>query len=223
MQSLNILILEDELVIALHISKTLKKIGFKNIFKATKSEEAFKIANENKIDLLFSDIKIDGDIDGVETAKILQNLYKLPVIFITAHNDQDILARACEVDFIGYLLKPYRVDELETLIFFAISKYKLLNDDTNIIQIQGYTYNKTTKELLINNIQVELTKKEQLFISSIFLSTNTIIPYEIIDQSVWQNSYVLDYTRRTFLSRIRKKLINLDIRVEKNVGIGIFQ
>lgn len=223
MNSLNILILEDDLVISLHITKTLKKLGFKNIFKATKSEEAFQLANENKMDLLFSDIKIDGEIDGVDTAKILQSLYKLPVIFITAYNDKATLNRVCEVDFVGYLIKPYRVDELETLIFFAISKFELLKDDINIIQIQDYEYNKMTKELIYKNTQIKLTKKEQLFVSLMFSNVNTIVPYEIIDQSVWQNSYVIDYNRRTFLSRIRSKLINLDIHVEKNIGIGIFQ
>lgn len=222
MDSLNILILEDDLVISLHITKTLKKLGFRNIFKATKSEEAFQLANENKIDLLVSDIKIDGEIDGVDTAKILQSLYKLPVIFITAYNNKATLNRVCEIGFVGYLIKPYRVDELETLIFFAISKYKLLNN-TNIINIQNYEYNKITKELIYNDTQIKLTKKEQLFISLLFSNQNTIVSYEIIDQSIWQNSYVVDYNRRTFLSRIRKKLINLDIHVEKNIGIGIFQ
>lgn len=223
MQKLNILILEDELVIALHISKTLKKIGFRNIFKATKSEEAFKIANENKIDLLFSDIKIDGDIDGIETVIILQNLYKIPVIFITAYTDKATLNRVCEIDFVGYLIKPYRVDELETLIFFAISKYKLLKDDINIINIQNYEYNKITKELIHNNTQIELTKKEQLFISLLFSNQNTIVPYEIIDQSIWQNSYVSDNTRRTFFYRIKQKLPDINFIMEKNIGIGLFQ
>ena len=208
MNSLNILILEDDLVISLHITKTLKKLGFKNIFKATKSEEAFQLANENKMDLLFSDIKIDGEIDGVDTAKILQNLYKLPVIFKPVKSPRT---------------KAYRVDELETLIFFAISKFELLKDDINIIQIQDYEYNKITKELIYKNTQIKLTKKEQLFVSLMFSNVNTIVPYEIIDQSVWQNSYVVDYNRRTFLSRIRSKLINLDIHVEKNIGIGIFK
>lgn len=223
MNSLNILILEDDLVISLHITKTLKKLGFRNIFKSSNANDALEIAHKNKIDLLFSDIKINGEIDGVDTAKILQSLYKLPVIFITAYNDKSTLNRVCEVDFVGYLIKPYRVDELETLIFFAISKFELLKDDINIIQIQNYEYNKMTKELIYNNILINLTKKEQLFVSLMFSNVNTIVPYEIIDQSIWQNSYVLDYTRRTFLSRIRKKLINLDIHVEKNSGVGIFQ
>jgi DNA-binding response OmpR family regulator len=222
MDSLNILILEDDLVISLHITKTLKKLGFRNIFKATNANDALELAHKNKIDLLLSDIQLNGDLDGIETTKILQRLYSIPVIFITAYSDKTTLTNVCEVDFVGYLIKPYRVDELETLIFFAISKYKLLNN-TNIINIQNYEYNKITKELIYNDTQIKLTKKEQLFISLLFSNQNTIVSYEIIDQSIWQNSYVVDYNRRTFLSRIRKKLINLDIHVEKNIGIGIFQ
>jgi len=218
----NILIVEDELIIYMDIASTLQKIGFKNIYNARDSKKALEIASKQKIDILFSDIKIEGDVDGVDTAKILQNLYNMPVIFITAHNDQEILLRASKVDFIGYLLKPYREDELETLIHLSISKFNLLDRSNNLISRDNYTYNKKEQKLYDqNNKEVILTKKEQLFISLLFYNINSIVPYSKIDDIVWFDTYVSDNTRRNLIYRLRNKLIDLKFTLEKNIGIGL--
>lgn len=215
---LNILIVEDELIIYVHLEKTLKKLGFEHIHVAKNSKRALEIASQNKIDLLFSDIKIEGDMDGIDTAKILQNLYKLPVIFITAYKDQETLLRASEIDFLGYLLKPYRVDELEALLTLAISKYQLIPNN-NTIKVGEYSYQKNQNILYKNEIEVQLSKKERLFTSLMFNSKNSIVPYSVIEEIIWQNDAVEDNARRTFIYRVKNKLPPL--HVEKDVGIGI--
>ena len=222
MNRLNILIIEDEVIIYIHIERTLKKLGFKNIYKAKNSKTAIEIAKKNKIDLLFSDIKIEGDIDGIETSKILQNLYQIPVIFITAYRDNETLKKVVDVDFLGYLIKPYRIDELETLIHLAIIKYKLLESQNYVICIGKYSYNRQTKELKLKEQKIELTKKEQLFISLIFSHLDNFVQYEVIDKTVWYDACVSHNTRRTFFYRIKQKLPNLNFKIEKNLGIGLF-
>lgn len=220
MKNLNFLILEDELIIYMHISQSLKKFGIKNIHIARSSKEALEIASLNKIDILFSDIKIKGSVDGIETSKILQSLYNIPVIFITAHCEEDTLERASGVDFIGYLLKPYREDELETLIKLAISRFSIRN--FNNISYGSYIFDKKNNSLLKDGENILLSKKEKLFISLLFYNLNRIISYEIIDTTVWQDEMVSDNTRRTFLYRLKNKFQDIDIKIEKNIGIGLF-
>jgi len=219
MNNLNVLILEDELIIYVHLKKTLTKLGFKHIHIAKDAKRAFEIASKTKIDILFSDIKINGDIDGIDAAKTLQNLYKLPVVFITAYKDQDILLRASEVDFIGYLLKPYRVDELEALINLTIAKYRLMIKTDSVIKINSYAFDKTNNKLFKNNQEIKLTKKEQLFIALLFNSKGYLVPYTIIDEAIWQGKVVTDNTRRTFLYRVKNKLVGLEFCVQKSIGI----
>ncbi len=222
MKNLNVLILEDELIIYVHLKMTLKKLGLEHIHIARDAKSAFEIASKIKIDILFSDINIEGDIDGVDTAKTLQNLYKLPVVFITAYKDQEILLRASEVDFIGYLLKPYRVDELETLIKLAIVKYELINKVDNFITLNDYKFDKTKNKLLKDNKEVKLTKKEQLFVSLMFNSKGNIVPYSIIDETLWQDRAVNDNARRTFIYRVKSKLVGLEFHIENSIGIALF-
>ncbi len=223
MQNLNVLIIEDEIIIYMHITKTLKQLGFKNIQVAKDAQTAIEIAKKSKIDLVFSDIKIKGEIDGIETSQILQTLYGVPIIFITAYKDEETLLRASNVDFIGYLLKPYRQDELEALIKIAIIKYNLSLSQNSTITINKYTYNKITKELQYENEIINLTKKEHLFIALFTTNLNAIIPYNIIDKTVWYKDFVSENTRRTFIYRIKNKLKGLDFRIEKNIGIGLFE
>ncbi len=221
MKNLNVLIIEDELIIYVHLKKTLKKLGFEHIHIARDAKSAFDIARKTKIDMLFSDVNIEGDIDGINAAKTLQHLYKLAVVFITAYKDKDILLRASEVDFMGYLLKPYRVDELETLIVLAIAKYKLINKTNDIVISNNYTFNKTNNKLSKDNKEIKLTKKEQLFIALMFNSKGNIVPYGVIDESIWHAGVVSDSTRRTFISRVKNKLIGLEFNIEKAIGIGL--
>lgn len=219
--NLNILIIEDELIIYVHLEKTLRQLGFTTIYKARTAKDALNVAATHHIDLLFSDIQIEGDMDGIDTARTLQNLYGLPVIFITAYKDQETLQRASSVDFLGYLLKPYRVDELDTLIKLAISKYSLRTSKSQNIPFGEYIYDKTCHKLYHNNNEVELTKKEQLFIMLMCQSKGSIISYQVLDDTLWQGEIVKENTRRTFLYRLKSKLNDFPFLIEKNIGIRV--
>jgi DNA-binding response OmpR family regulator len=222
MEALNVLVIEDEIVIYMHIIKTLKCLGFKNIYVARNAKDAFDIATKLKIDLVFSDIKIEGEMDGIETSKQLQLLYRVPIIFITAYKDEETLIRASGVDFIGYLLKPYRQDELEALIKIAIVRFELLQTQNNCTIYEQYEYHKKTKELFFCHQNIKLTKKESLFVTLMFSNINTYVSYETLDKIVWYDDFVSENTRRTFIYRIKQKLKNLNLKIEKNSGIGLF-
>lgn len=223
MKNLHVLIVEDEIIIYMHISETLKKFGFEHIHTARNGEDALLLASQIKIDLLFCDIKINGQKDGVEVAKTIQHLYQTPVIFITAYSDQEILRRVAKVDFVGYLLKPYRIDELETLISLAISKYDLIECLNACVTVGDYVFYKKENILYKDKAPVILTKKESLFMMLLFNNINMIISYEVIDETVWHDTFVADNARRTFIYRFKTKLPNLHVKIEKGIGVGVFQ
>lgn len=222
MDNLNILIVEDEIIIYMHITRTLKNLGIKNIYTARTSEEALIIALDTKIDILFSDIKIEGEVDGIDTASQLQSLYGLPVIFITAYKDKEMLERVSKLDIIGYLLKPFRVDELEALIGLAISKYSLGSENQLLVLNETSTYCKKEKKIYKNDLEINLTKKERIFLVLLLENINSYVSYELIESLVWYDEVVNDSTRRTFYSRVRQKLENLNFQTQRACGIGIF-
>ncbi len=220
MKNINILIIEDQLIIYLHLIKVLNSIGLKKIFVARNAEKAIEIAKSRKINLLLSDIKIQGEKTGIDAVSVIQTIYNVPVIFITAFYDNEILKKISNIDIIGYLLKPYRVDELEVLIKLAIEKYNLNSNDNNIVY-KNYIYCFKENKLFYNDIEVDLTKKEKVLVHLLFTNINKIITYDTLENIIWQNNYVLENTRRNLIYRFKKKNPDLNILIEKNVGISL--
>ncbi len=71
------------------------------------------------------DIKIKGDIDGIQAARKIRESYGIPVIFLTAYSDKNILEKAKLVQPLGYILKPYKIDELKSVVEIALYKAEM--------------------------------------------------------------------------------------------------
>ncbi|GGD36126.1 hypothetical protein GCM10012288_07630 [Malaciobacter pacificus] len=222
MEKINILIIEDDKIIALHISKILKRIGIKNIHKTSNANDAFDLIKTNGINLVLSDIKIEGALDGINIVESLQNLYDIPVIFISAYKDAETLRRVSQTNFLGYLLKPFRKEELEVLINLAINKYNLSTTNNIIVINDYYSFDKNKNILFFNEQKVPLSQKEILALTLLSNNLNSYVSYELFESTVWFNSNVNDNTRRIFIHRLKNKLQKLEIKIEKNVGVGIF-
>ena len=91
MKKLNVLIIEDESIISIHLKKSVTALGYNVVATARDSNEVLKIIDTAKIDIALVDIKINGDIDGIQIATILSTTYNIPIIFITAFKDKDTL------------------------------------------------------------------------------------------------------------------------------------
>ena len=89
-----ILIVEDEVIIASDMKKKLEEAGHSVIDIATKGEKAIEIALSLKPDLIFMDIMLSGKMDGIEAAKEIHNSSDIPIIFLTAHSEKQLLERA---------------------------------------------------------------------------------------------------------------------------------
>ncbi|MDZ4839210.1 MAG: response regulator [Bacteroidota bacterium] len=120
----NILIVEDEQITAKELRMSLEKMGYTVCATATSYQEALTFANANRPDIALMDIHIDGNKDGIQTAKALKTHYDIPVIFLTSQNDLEIVQKAKESDPFGYLIKPFRKSDLQTTIEIALFNHK---------------------------------------------------------------------------------------------------
>ena len=119
----NILIVEDELLIAKNTAKKLKGFGY-NVMKIVSTGWAAIdfVANE-KPDLILMDIAIKGEIDGIETASQIKGVCDVPIIFTTAYTNDETLERAAQTCCYGYLIKPYKDKELQATVKMILSKH----------------------------------------------------------------------------------------------------
>lgn len=118
-----ILILEDDRVVARDIQKQLTRIGHEVLGMAVRGEDAVNLALEMRPDLVLMDIRLGGEIDGVEAANQIKMKCQSPVIFLTAYSDDDTLRRASQAEPFGYLLKPFEDSQLRTVIEMALYKH----------------------------------------------------------------------------------------------------
>jgi DNA-binding response OmpR family regulator len=212
---LRILIIEDDSIIALQIQQIIKKLDCICISTVKNSKEALNIAKDKKIDFVISDINIDGTLDGIDTCKILQSKYNVDVLFLTAYNDIKTLQKASDIDFVGYILKPFRQDELETII--NLEKYKKVNN--NIYKIdKDYYYDIVNKILKYKDQLIRLTKKEVLLLDILIKNKNNVVSYRDIESYVWDLEYVDENTRRQLIHRFTSKLKDFPLELLKGVG-----
>lgn len=121
-----IMIVEDEIFFATHLQDYLKKIDFEVPHVSASGDEALERIPQLKPDLVLMDIKIKGSMDGIETAKIIYERYRTPIIFITAYSDMETLERARETFPFGFFVKPLDERQLGPAIIVALNKHKEL-------------------------------------------------------------------------------------------------
>ncbi len=218
---LKTVILEDEKIVAMHVSKVVQRLGHEVVAIAGDGEDALSVTKGCQCDLLISDIRIAGEKDGIEIAQTVQNRCNCQVIFITAYRDVKTLDRVAGVDFVGFLVKPFREDELETLVQIASlraqkeSRHNLLNIDS----VYSYCIDCTT--LFQERRPVELTEKEHRFLRALIEAGERLLSYEQLDQIVWGEAPVDSNTRRQLIYRFKQKVPYFPLKLVKGFGYRI--
>jgi PAS domain S-box-containing protein len=121
-QAAKILIVEDEQIVAVDIEGHLKRLGYRVMGRAASGEEACRKAAELEPDLVLMDIRLQGALDGIETAEQIRQSADMPIVFLTAYTDKDTLQRAKPVQPYGYIVKPFAERDLEAAIEVALYK-----------------------------------------------------------------------------------------------------
>ena len=101
-----VLIVEDEMILAKDLARSLKNLGYEITGMVTSAEEAIQEAEDSKPDLVLMDIKLTGEMDGIEAADQIGSRFDIPVVYLTGFAEKDVLERAKKTEPYGYLGKP---------------------------------------------------------------------------------------------------------------------
>ena len=124
MDTAEIMIVEDEAVVAMDLENKLQTLGFKVSATVPSGEEAIEAALTHQPGLILMDIMLQGEMDGIEAARVLRDVLDVPVIYLTSYSDQNTIERAKTTQPFGYLLKPFRERELLAAIEMAVYKHQ---------------------------------------------------------------------------------------------------
>jgi CheY-like chemotaxis protein len=115
-----ILIVEDDTIISELIEWRLKKMGYTVCGKVATGQDAINLTNETKPDAILMDISLQGDMDGIEAAKIIKEKFNKPIIFLTAYSDEKVLERIIPLKPTRYILKPFTDDDLRIALRLSL-------------------------------------------------------------------------------------------------------
>ena len=115
-----VLVVEDEKIIAKDIESTLKRIGHESAGSVARGEDAIMAAEREKPDMVLMDITLKGEMDGIEAAKIINDRFNIPIVYITAHQDEDTIEKTKGTNPYGYITKPLDDRDLSTAINSAM-------------------------------------------------------------------------------------------------------
>ncbi|AXH11828.1 response regulator transcription factor [Halarcobacter bivalviorum] len=213
LKNFTILYIEDEAGIRKNITEILKDL-FKETYVAKNAKEGYRLYEENKPDLIITDIKMPNE-NGIELIKRIRKVdSKVRVIITSAHTDLEYMLEATELHLVKYIIKPLT----EAKLIEALEAFIKSFDNARVYTLQeGWLFDESKSLIQSFDEEFKLTKKENQFLK-LLIQKNRIITYEEMENIIWNEDIMTPNAMRLFIKNFRKKLPN---NVLKNVqGTG---
>lgn len=225
MPKTKILIVEDESIVALDIKRILTNLQYEVTNMASDYFSAIESVEKNKPDIILMDVNLGKGKDGIETAKEIQINYNIPIIYITAYSDENTINRAISTNPMGYLLKPFKKDEIKSIILLTLYKLNQVSDfnkNSNHHNLGlNYYYDLDNEILFYKNNPLKLSIKERKLLTILVEAKGRIVSFREIEYILWPDAPISDSTLRTLIYRLRTKLEYKIIETISSVGCKI--
>lgn len=215
----SILIVEDNEVIVKGLRYLLEQEKFKvNVCKNAK--ETMDAVGKQDIDLVVLDITLP-DGDGFELCKYIKQYTDIPIIFLTAKDEEQDVVKGFDLGAEDYIIKPFRNRELLSRINNVLRRF---SRESNEILYKKIRINLDEKSVYIDNKNVEFTALEFKILVLLFTNIGKTITREQILEKIWDvaGNFVNDNTLTVYIKRIRDKLGEADyIKTIKGIGYQV--
>ena len=237
----NILIVDDEKMILNLLSHNLEKEGY-NVLQAEDGLQAIEVAQEKKPDLILLDVMLPK-LDGLSVCKRIKNMMNVPILMVTAKDDELDKILGLELGADDYITKPFNIRELLARVKANLRKYDIVSNmqkeqkdgksaetkkikRTNIIKVGVLTLDLDRFEVMVNDKVVDLTLREFELLKYLAQEPEQVITREKLLEKVWGYEYfgdirTVDVTVRRIREKIEKDTSNPKILITKR-GIGYY-
>jgi len=202
----NILLVEDDLSLIDGLEFSLRKNGF-SVDLARTVNEAFSIVRDNKHDLLILDLTLP-DGSGFEICKKVRQWSTVPIIFLTASDEEVNIVMGLDIGGDDYITKPFKLNELISRINALLRRAKLSGPELIELQSNGITVKLPESRVLKDNHEIELTTAEYRLLCILMQNPNAVLTREVILDRLWDSSgsFVDDNTLSVYVRRLRSKI-----------------
>lgn len=224
MNNTKILIIEDETIVALDIKRIVKSLGYEVTDTVTNFESAINSVEKNRPDIILSDINLNSDKNGIDIIETIQKKDFIPTIYITAYSDELTIQRAIKTNPMGYILKPFRKEDIKSALLLTI--YKLQNEkiekNSSFIKLNdGYFYDLKNETLYYNTKPIKLSIKERQLLTILVEAKGNIVSFSDLEYLLWPDAPVSNSSLRTLVYRLRTKLEYKCIETISSIGCKI--
>jgi signal transduction histidine kinase/ActR/RegA family two-component response regulator len=169
-----ILVVEDDIAVAKEIESMIRRQGYEVSTVVASEDAAFSAVARSQPDLVLVDMQLRGGMDGIEISKQIQSRLKIPVVYITAQFDHEILQHARLAKPYGYILKPIDFEELSTIIEVTLNahsaKKKLLESEVEVLKLS-----QNLDHRLHENVQLYQAEREQRELAETLIEASQIL------------------------------------------------
>ena len=211
-----ILLVEDSETIIMGLEYSLKQEGY-NVKVARTIQEAKK---QEEYDLILLDITLP-DGNGFEFFKDIKNNQDIPVIFLTALDEEMNVVRGLELGAEDYVVKPFRLKELLSRIKVALRRYNKIS--STFLECKGIKIDTENMQVSINDKTIEITSLEYKIIYMLFSNKNKLVTREMLLDKIWDvaGNFVNDNTLTVYIKRVREEIGDNEGKIRKTVrGVG---
>lgn len=202
----NILLVEDDLSLIDGLDFSLKKNGF-HVDIARTVQEAYVTTENRSHDLLILDLTLP-DGSGYEICKRVRQLSAVPIIFLTASDEEVSIVKGLDMGADDYITKPFKLNELISRINALLRRAKLSDGSQAELSSNGITVRLAENRVFKENSELELTTAEYRLLCFLMQNPNVVLTREIILDRLWDNnsSFVDDNTLSVYIRRLRSKI-----------------
>lgn len=221
-----VLIVEDETIVSMEIESFLESNNFDVVGTANNSKTAYELAMDYKPHVILMDIKIKGDVDGIDTASKILNELSTSLIYLTAYCDEHTIERAIKTNPSAYLTKPFNKKELFASLKMASYNYEknkknLIFKKGDLILDDEFSFDTKNSQLIYYSEYIHLTKREGELLNLLLASKNCIVSIFEMENEIWPDKFPNENTRRALISRLRSKMKYKFIETIPSIGYRI--
>jgi two-component system, response regulator PdtaR len=221
-EKINILIVEDEGLVAMELEENLQQQGYEVVDIADNCEDACEAHRKHKIDLILLDVNIKGSCDGIETATRLTVIRNVPFIYLTAFTDSATLERAKQTFPAAYLSKPYQITNLTIAIEMALNNFaqhKTPEPKMKVVDWEAKKEKPDSQESILSFNNSIFVKQNYKFIK---IDVNDIYYLEADNNYTYIHTAENKYAIRNSLQNVMDKLMlaNL-VRTHRSYTVNI--
>ena len=227
----NIVIVEDETITQRYLQDIFAQYDVTVSGCFDNAADTIEALTHINCDMILMDINIKGPVDGIQLAKAILKTYTFPIVFISAHNDDETFQEILELAPYGFIEKPFSSKDVVFTLQLAYQRY--LSHEKNsevrstnetreyLILSEHYSYSHPLKTLYHDDQPVKLSVKQSKLLEVLIRNVNHTVGYDALTSVIWGDDAIADSALRTLVYSIRKIHPDLPLVSYSKTGYSI--